>query len=82
MVNDPDNKAVFEDIKAVVEASKAPVKVIIETCLLTDEEKEIVLLRIVDDMKHKDIAKIVDKPLGTVTWLYQQALDKMKKVRG
>jgi RNA polymerase sigma-70 factor (ECF subfamily) len=50
--------------------------------VLTDEEKEIVLLRIVEDMKHKDIAKIVDKPTGTVTWLYQQALDKMKKVRG
>ena len=31
---------VFEDIKAVVDASKpATVKVIIETCLLTDEEK-------------------------------------------
>ena len=50
--------------------------------VLTDDEKEIVLLRIVEDMKHKDIAKIVDKPTGTVTWLYQQALDKMKKVRG
>ena len=50
--------------------------------VLTDEEKEVVLLRIVDEMKHKDIAKLVDKPVGTVTWLYQQALDKMKKVRG
>jgi RNA polymerase sigma-70 factor (ECF subfamily) len=50
--------------------------------VLTEEEKEIVLLRIVDEMKHKDIAKLVDKPVGTVTWLYQQALDKMKKVRG
>lgn len=50
--------------------------------VLTDEEKEIVLLRIVDEMKHKDIAKIVEKPVGTVTWMYQQALDKMKKVRG
>ncbi len=34
-----ENKAVFEDIKAVVKASKTPVKVIIETCLLSDEEK-------------------------------------------
>jgi RNA polymerase sigma-70 factor (ECF subfamily) len=50
--------------------------------VLTDEEKEVVLLRIVDEMKHKDIAKIVEKPVGTVTWMYQQALDKMKKVRG
>lgn len=33
-------EAVTEDIKAVVEAAKPyPVKVIIETCLLTDEEK-------------------------------------------
>ncbi|ONN27820.1 deoxyribose-phosphate aldolase [Thermosipho affectus] len=30
---------VYQDIKAVVEASKKPVKVIIETCYLTDEEK-------------------------------------------
>ncbi len=50
--------------------------------VLTDDEKEIVLLRIVNEMKHKDIAKIVEKPVGTVTWMYQQALDKMKKVRG
>lgn len=50
--------------------------------VLTEDEREVVLLRIVNDMKHKDIAKIVEKPVGTVTWLYQQALDKMKKVRG
>ncbi len=62
----PDQKDEFERLLSV----------------LDEEEKEIVLLRIVDEMKHKDIAKIVDKPLGTVTWLYQQALDKMKKVRG
>ncbi len=30
---------VYEDIKAVVEAAGVPVKVIIETCYLTDEEK-------------------------------------------
>ncbi len=30
---------VYEDIKAVVEAVEVPVKVIIETCYLTDEEK-------------------------------------------
>ncbi len=30
---------VYEDIKAVVDSAKVPVKVIIETCYLTDEEK-------------------------------------------
>lgn len=34
-----DYEYVYEDIRAVVEASKVPVKVIIETCYLTDEEK-------------------------------------------
>jgi len=36
-----DDKAVLEDIRAVVKAAKtATVKVIIETCLLSDDEKE------------------------------------------
>ncbi len=40
-----DFEYVFRDISAVVEAVKpVPVKVIIETCLLSDEEKEIVSL--------------------------------------
>ncbi|TKD70178.1 deoxyribose-phosphate aldolase [Pseudalkalibacillus hwajinpoensis] len=41
-LKDGDNNLVEQDIKAVVEAAKgkALVKVIIETCLLTDEEKK------------------------------------------
>ncbi|WP_417201882.1 deoxyribose-phosphate aldolase [Acetoanaerobium sticklandii] len=41
-LKDKKNDEVLEDIKAVVDAAdkKALVKVIIETCLLTDEEKE------------------------------------------
>ncbi len=39
-LKDKDNTVVFEDIKAVVQAAGGKtVKVIIETCLLTDEEK-------------------------------------------
>ena len=39
-LKDKDDNYVEDDIRAVVEASKgAVVKVIIETCLLTDEEK-------------------------------------------
>lgn len=34
-----DYEYVYDDVRAVVEASKVPVKVIIETCYLTDEEK-------------------------------------------
>lgn len=40
MMKSRDYKYVFEDIKSVVEASRGrPVKVIIETCYLTQEEK-------------------------------------------
>lgn len=46
--------------------------------LLPDEEKQIVLLKVVGDLKHKDIAKILDKPIGTITYLYQKALTTIK----
>ncbi|MGI6710875.1 MAG: RNA polymerase sigma factor [Bacilli bacterium] len=47
--------------------------------ILTVEERQIVTLKIVDDMKHKDIAKLLDKKIGTVMWLYNQAMKKMQK---
>ncbi len=40
-LKEKDYQFVYEDIKAVVESAKVPVKVIIETCYLTDEEKVI-----------------------------------------
>jgi len=50
--------------------------------VLDDLEKTIVILKVVDDLSHKDIAKIVNKPLGTVLWLYQRALNKLKAYQG
>lgn len=47
--------------------------------VLDQEEKQIVLLKIVQDLKHREIAEIVDKPLGTVIWIYNKAIKKMKK---
>ncbi|MCD4826652.1 MAG: sigma-70 family RNA polymerase sigma factor [Acholeplasmataceae bacterium] len=60
---DPSQKDEFESLLSV----------------LSDDERQIILFKIVDDMKHKDIAKLVDKPLGTVIWIYHEALKKMKK---
>lgn len=45
---------------------------------LDDDEKQIVLLRIVSDLKFKDIAKAVQKPLGTVLWIYNKAIKKLQ----
>jgi RNA polymerase sigma-70 factor (ECF subfamily) len=45
---------------------------------LEGEEAEIVWLRAVAQTPFKDIATTMNKPLGTVLWLYQRALKKIK----
>ena len=42
-------------------------------------EKEIVSLHIIGNLKFKDISKIVNKPLGTVLWIYNKAISYLKK---
>ena len=46
--------------------------------VLSDEEKEIVILHVVGDLKHREIAKLLNKPLGTITWAYNNAIKKLK----
>ena len=50
--------------------------------VLTAEELTIVLLYSVNGYKHREIAKILDKPLGTVLWSYNNSLKKIKKAIG
>jgi len=47
--------------------------------VLDETEKSVVLLYNVSNLTHREIAVILDKPLGTVTWLYQRAI---RKIRG
>lgn len=70
--NDDDNsKNKYENIEAL-EMLKD----------LDDASKEIVVLHIINDLKFKDIAKIVDKPLGTVLWIYNKAIKELRKKAG
>ena len=46
--------------------------------ILNDDERTIVLLKVVDGLKHQQIAKIIKKPLGTVLWIYQRAIKKLE----
>jgi RNA polymerase sigma-70 factor, ECF subfamily len=48
--------------------------------MLNEEQRSVMLLKIADDMKFKDIAKVLEKPIGTVIWLYQEALKILKKI--
>ena len=42
-------------------------------------EKEIVTLKIIGDLKFREIADIVNKPLGTVLWIYNKAIKYLRK---
>lgn len=45
-------------------------------------EKEVVSLHIVSDLKFKDVAAVLNKPLGTVLWIYNKAIKKLKRKVG
>lgn len=45
---------------------------------LTDEEREIVLLHVIQEYKHREIATMLNKPLGTILWIYNKAMKKLK----
>lgn len=50
--------------------------------LLTDIERQVFLLHIIDNLPHREIAKIMNIPLGTSLWHYQKAIRKINKWKG
>lgn len=46
---------------------------------LKGQELEVFIYHVIDELKHKEIAKIMKKPLGTITWLYSNAVKKLKE---
>lgn len=59
-------------------------KLIIEACLriLSDTERQIVVLHAVSGIKYREIAQIMELPLPTVLSKYHRALKKMKNYLG
>ncbi len=55
-------------------------KLVIEACMkiLSDEERQIVVLHAVSGFKHREIASMLQLPLSTVLSKYHRALKKMK----
>lgn len=49
---------------------------------LDDSEREIVNLHIFAEMTFKDIAAVLKKPIGTVTWKYRNAVLKLRESIG
>lgn len=46
--------------------------------ILSEEDFKILLMYVVGGYKHREIADMLNIPLGTVTWKYKAALDKLK----
>lgn len=49
------------------------------TFIEDDEEREIVVYHVIIGYKFKEIAKIMNKPLGTVLWKYNKVMKNLRK---
>lgn len=49
---------------------------------LDESEREIISMKIFADMTFKDIAAVLEKPIGTVTWKYRNAIAKLREFIG
>lgn len=47
--------------------------------ILDHQEFQIVIMHTVGEYKHREIADILNIPLGTVTWKYNNAIEKIRK---
>ncbi len=46
---------------------------------LKPSQKEVVNLKIMGEFTFKEISAIIKKPIGTVTWLYREAIENLRK---
>lgn len=47
---------------------------------LSDIERQTVILHAIAGLKHREIATLLNQPLGTILWRYNQALKKLRLV--
>ena len=71
-INVIDNKDMIEDIIQKLQIKES-------LALLNKEEREVVILHTISDLTFKNIGEILNKPIGTVTWRYREAIKKLRK---
>lgn len=45
--------------------------------ILDISEREVVTMHVINDLKFREIASIMKKPLGTILWIYNKAMKKL-----
>ena len=46
---------------------------------LNEKEREVVHLKVMGELSFKEIAQILEEPMGTITWRYQNAIKKLRR---
>ncbi len=47
--------------------------------MLNEKEREVINLKVIADMTFKEIAELLNTPMGTITWRYQSAIKKLRR---
>lgn len=70
----------LENMPALSKIEKKEERMVLEAALgiLTEEERQIVILHAVTGMKHREIARMLSMPLSTVLSKYRRSLTKLK----
>jgi RNA polymerase sigma-70 factor (ECF subfamily) len=74
-VDPQENEIIFGTVDSLSE-KELIVKEMLE--YLVPEEREIIIMHVIGDMKHREIAEVLGKPIGTITWKYNEAINKLK----
>ena len=70
----PDNRG-YDDIK--IHDESGIISIVVRQ--LDENESRIVLMHTLGDISLKEIARLIEKPQGTVRWQYSNALKKLRK---
>lgn len=50
------------------------------TAALNERQRKVVTMKIMGDLTHKEISKILSVPIGTVQWLYNSSIKELRRV--
>jgi len=75
-IEDFEQFAYLDFVEFKVEANEIIKKAL---SVLDNDELNIFLLHVLENLTHREIALIIDKPHGTVSWLYSKAIKKMQQ---
>lgn len=71
-----DWQSIFADMPAVEQEDRLVLASLLQ--ILSDEERQIVMLYAMSGMKHREIAALLERPLSTVLSKYHRAIKKLR----